>query len=69
MRRGTLVFVLMLLVGLVLAVVGFALSAPIGAPDSPSISNPRMDFAPLLFVLGVILVFSSAAAYEIVRDR
>jgi hypothetical protein len=69
MRRGTLLFVLMLLVGLVMAVLGFALSAPIGAPDSPAVSNPRMDFAPLVFVAGVILIFTSAAVYEIVSDR
>ncbi len=64
MRRNML-FVLTLLAGIVLAVLGFALSAPIGAPSSPDISNPRMDFAPLLFVVGVVLIFSSAVVYEV----
>ncbi|MEE8346117.1 MAG: hypothetical protein V3S20_02095 [Dehalococcoidia bacterium] len=67
MRRNTL-FVLIILGGFALAIVGFALSAPIGATDGPSISNPRMDFAPLLFVLGIIMIFSSALVYELAGD-
>lgn len=68
MSRGAL-FILTLLVGLTLALVGFFLSAPIGAPTSPSISNPRVDFAPLMFVVGVILIFASAVVYELASDR
>lgn len=68
MHRATL-FVLTLLIGLGLAVVGFALSAPIGRPDSPVISNPRVDFAPLIFVVGVVMIFGSAVVYELVKDR
>lgn len=66
MRRT--LFVLTLLAGLALAAVGFALSAPIGAPDGPHISNPRLDFAPLIFVVGVIVILSSAVVYEVVRE-
>ncbi len=64
MRRTTL-FIMTLLAGVALAVLGFFLSAPIGAPSGPVISSPRMDFAPLLFVLGVVLIFSSAVVYEL----
>lgn len=68
MSRTTL-FVLTLVAGAALAITGFALSAPIGRPDSPVISNPRLDFAPLIFVTGVILIFSSAVVYELMKDR
>ena len=68
MSRATL-FVLTLLAGLTLALVGFFLSAPIGAPDGPGISSPRVDFAPLMFVVGVILIFGSAVVYELRGDR
>lgn len=68
MKRRTILFVLTLLTGLVLAVAGFFLAAPIGAPDGPAISSPRLEFAPALFVLGVILIFGSAVVYELVPD-
>ena len=67
MRRNTL-FVLTILGGFALAILGFALSAPIGPTDGPSISNPRMEFAPVLFLVGVILIFSSALVYELAGD-
>lgn len=67
MRRRTL-FAVVLGLGILLAVAGFALSAPIGPPESPRYSDPRVDFAPLIFVVGVILTFSSAVVYELVGD-
>lgn len=67
-RRGE-AFVLTLLAGLALAVVGFSLAAPIGPPDSPTISNPRVEFAPLIFVIGIILIFSSAVVYEVFKGK
>jgi hypothetical protein len=69
MRRRTLYFLMTLLAGVILAVLGIALSAPVGATDSPVISNPRVDFAPLMFVVGITLMFGSAVVYEIVPDR
>jgi hypothetical protein len=54
-----------LLVGLALAVAGFALAAPIGSNTGPEFSNPRVDFAPALFIIGIILTFSSAVVYEV----
>ncbi len=65
----TALTILTLLAGLTLALVGFFLSAPIGAPSGPSISNPRVEFAPLMFVAGVILIFASAIVYEVCGDR
>ena len=65
----TALFMMTLLAGLTLALIGFFLSAPIGAPNGPSISNPRVEFAPLMFVAGVILVFASAIVYEVRGDR
>lgn len=69
MDRRTALFVSTLLVGLVLAVLGVALSAPIGPVESPVYSNPRVEFAPLMFVLGITLMFGSAVVYEIVPDK
>ncbi len=58
-------FVLTLVIGLALAVAGFFLSAPIGPTTSPVYSNPRMPFAPLVFTLGVIVIFLSPVVYEL----
>jgi uncharacterized membrane protein YidH (DUF202 family) len=60
-----------------IAVAGFALQAityfflatPIGKPTDESFSNPRVPFAPLLFILGVVLVFVAAVVYELLPDR
>ncbi len=67
MRRSTL-FAVTLLVGLTLAILGFFLSAPIGPTTEPVYSNPRVDFAPLMFLAGVILMFGSAVVYELASD-
>jgi hypothetical protein len=67
MRRKTL-FAITLGAGLALVVVGFFLSAPIGPPESPRYSNPVLEFAPLIFVVGVVLIFSSAVVYELAGD-
>ncbi len=69
MRRRTLFFLVTLLAGVTIAVLGVTLSAPIGSPDSPVPSNPRVDFAPLMFVLGITLMFGSAVVYELVPDK
>ena len=41
----------------------FLLAAPWGE------SNPRLQFAPLLFVVGVISAFASAVVYELLPDN
>ena len=65
----TFLFLATLLTGLVLAVAGFALAAPIGPTLGPETSNPRMPFAPGLFVIGITMMFFSAVVYELVPDR
>lgn len=58
---------LVLLAGVVLAAVSYIfLAAPLGgSPFDEGFSNPRMDFAPTLFVIGVALSFVAAMVYEI----
>ena len=69
MRRRTGLFVATLLAGLTLAVLGIVLSAPVGPTTEPVYSNPRVDFAPLIFVAGITFMFASAVVYEILPDR
>lgn len=58
----------MIVFGLLLMVVGFFGSAPWGA-DTVANSDPSFGFAPLVFVLGIVMVFGSAVAYEILPDQ
>lgn len=65
-----------LIIPLAMIVVGFALqivaylflAAPLGMGGEDH-SNPRVPFAPMLFVLGVMLVFLAAVVYELLPDR
>lgn len=67
MRRT--ITLLMIVGGMSLMVVSFFfLAAPWGATAVEN-SNPRIQFAPTLFVLGVLLVFVSAVVYELLPDR
>ncbi len=67
MRRT--ITLLMILGGIALMAVSyFFLAAPWGS-SAAKYSNPRMQFAPLLFVLGVMSVFVSAVVYEVMPDR
>jgi uncharacterized membrane protein YidH (DUF202 family) len=64
-------------IAIALVAAGFALqavsylflAAPIGTPTSVRFSDPRLPFAPALFILGVILVFVAAVVYELLPDR
>lgn len=59
----------MIVVGIALMVISyFGLTAPWGA-GSVANSNPRMQFAPLVFVVGVMMAFGSALVYEMLPDR
>lgn len=51
------------------AVSYFLLAAPLGSPTDVDFSNPRLPFAPALFILGVVLVFLAAVVYELLPDR
>lgn len=61
----------------VMIIGGFALqglsylawAAPLGLPTSEAFSNPRLPFAPLFFVIGVMVVFLSAVVYELLPDK
>lgn len=67
-RRRTITLTF-LFVGIILVIVSyFFLSAPWGS-DSVENSNQRMQFAPALLVIGVILAFLSAVVYELLPDR
>ena len=59
----------MILLGFALQAVSyFVLAAPLGIPTSPVYSEPQVPFAPLLFILGVMMVFLSAVVYEVLPD-
>jgi len=61
---------LMVVIGFGIQVASYLLwSAPIGLPVSEVYSNPRVPYAPLLFIIGIVLVFSSAVVYELLPDK
>ena len=47
----------------------FSWAAPLGLATSEAFSNPRIPFAPLYFIVGVILVFLAAVVYELFPDK
>lgn len=51
------------------AAVYLRLAAHLGVPQSPVYSNPRIPFAPVLFIVGVVMVFLAAVIYELLPDR
>ncbi|MBI4497457.1 MAG: hypothetical protein HY689_06130 [Chloroflexi bacterium] len=64
------VTLLTLAAGLTLAAVSyFFLAAPLGLPAHEGYSNPRMPYAPVLFILGVVLVFLTAVVYELLPEQ
>ncbi len=62
-------FTITLFVGVALSVMGFMLAAPLGSPTGPEISEPRVVGAPLVFVVGVIMMFLSPVVYELYPGR
>lgn len=67
MRKGLTIG--MIVVGVALMFISyFFLTAPWGN-QSVSNSDPRMQFAPLVFVLGVMMAFGSALVYEMLPDK
>jgi hypothetical protein len=60
----------MIVIGFALQAVAYLLlAAPLGRPTDVSFSEPRLPYAPLLFIIGVGLVFASAIVYELLPDR
>ena len=68
-RRSMWAIILVLLGFGLQAVSYFLLAAPLGNPTSELYSNPRLPFAPLLFVIGVGLVFLAAVVYELLPEK
>ncbi len=67
MRRGLTVG--MIVVGIALMVISyFGLAAPWGV-ESVANSEPRMQFAPLVYILGVMMALGSALVYTMLPDR
>jgi hypothetical protein len=65
----TLIAVTMVVVGFALQGVTYLfLAAPLGF-GSVKYSDPRVPFAPMLFIAGVMLVFLAAVVYELLPDR
>ena len=61
---------LLVVLGFVLQAVSyFLLAAPLGAATNESFSNPRMPFAPVLFIVGVGSVFLAAVVYELLPEK
>ena len=68
-RMRKRMFILTLMVGIILAVVGFSLTAPLGPTAGPIYSEPRLQFAPLMFVAGIIITLLSPVVYELFPDK
>jgi len=67
--RKNLTF-LLVVVGFILQAVSFLfLSAPLGKSTSEVYSNPVMPFSPVVFIVGVGLVFMAAVVYELLPDK
>ena len=67
-RRGV-VTVLMIVVGVALMIWAYAFGAAPWCADELRCSNPRVDWSPAVFVLGVVLAFSSAIYYEVAKGK
>ncbi len=67
-RRG-LVTISMIVVGVGLMIWSYLFGAAPWCSDELRCSNPRVEWAPALFVLGVVIAFSSAIYYEVAKDR
>ena len=67
-RRGV-VTLSMIAVGLILMVASYFFWAAPWCANSVECSDPRLEWSPAIFVLGVILAFSSAVYYEVAGDQ
>jgi Kef-type K+ transport system membrane component KefB len=66
MRKA--ITIVLVVAGFALMVVGLLSAAPWGT-SSVADSNPVFPGAPALFVIGIMLIVSSAVVYEILPDR
>lgn len=70
MTRRKRITLLMVLGGFAIqGIAYFLLAAPLGRSTNASFSNPRVPFAPLIFIIGVVLVFVAAVVYELMPQQ
>ena len=69
MNRTIAAFAMVVLGFIIQGVSFFFLAAPLGTPTNESFSNPRVPFAPLIFIVGVMIVFLAAVVYELLPDK
>ncbi len=67
-RRGA-VTIGMILLGLVLMVAAYFFGAAPWCASGIECSNPRLEWSPAVFVLGMILAFSSAIYYAVAKEK
>jgi uncharacterized membrane protein len=65
------VSILMVILGIGLSAVSyFVFAAPLThSPMTVANSEPRVPFAPTLFILGIVLVFLAAVVYELMPEK
>ena len=67
-RRG-FVTILIIAVGVSMMILAYFFGAAPWCADAVECSNPRLEWSPAIFVLGVIVAFSSAIYYEVAKDK
>lgn len=67
-RRG-IVTLTMIVLGAALMVWAYFFAAAPWCVDELRCSSPRVEWSPAVFVLGVIIAFSSAIYYEVAKDK
>lgn len=67
-RRG-FVTVGMIVAGLILMIWSYFFGAASWCVEGADCSTPPVEWAPAIFVVGVIVAFSSAIYYEVAKDK
>ncbi len=67
MRRTATLAVL--IAGVALAVVSYFFLTAGWGTSGEEFSNPRLQFAPLIFIIGLLAIFGSAVVYELIPNQ
>jgi len=67
-RRGVIT-ILMIVAGLSLMILAYFIGGAPWCADAVECSNPRIEWSPAIFVLGVVVAFSSAIYYEVAKGK
>lgn len=67
-RRGRITL-MMILAGLALMIFAYFFGAAPWCIGDVACSDPRVPWSPAIFVLGVIVAFTSAIYYEVAKDK